>query len=462
MATKFNLKTMEFPQEAPLRINIPWGDPPKPNAFVAVMQNQTAQKEKLVAYDVKSPLIDVDNDTVFLTFEKPLSDYPTLKMKLSYEKDGFFYNYERAISDCTLTEPQLLAYLRVFWEKNREKLKHTLIAKGARVASDLSEYQVDPLFSNIRNQEVRDMKVASSGTDIMWGDPPKPNVWKVEKLPWKPNTGGGEYYVIRSPLMEGALLAHFDRVQGIDRDDMYVTIRDGENYTDRVIAEVKIHNGVPHLARIDKNYGTWLTELWRRSRTLQDLVRSRLKPNIKLASNLSQYQIDPRFVKPAPKKMTRTAGEVRFVKDNSNDASSWAWGDTGASERRIPADFVFKKNAQKALAKTMRSSLSAMGHALSAYHTFTKIKSADVSPDGALGGRGYIQKVAHMRRAYMNVAEALSALSDTIYDEINAPHWNDAGTPKEVKEIIEEAEEIREDPEAWAEEQENSKDESES
>ena len=457
-----NLKTMEFPQEAPPKINIPWGDPAKPSVFVAVMQNRTAPKETLVVYDVKSPLIDVDNGEVHLTFQKPLSKYTALIMKVSYEKNGEFYNYERILPDSMLTEFQLLGYLRIFWKKNREMLKHTLIAKGARVASDLSEYQVDPLLSKIRNQEVRNMKVASNGTDIMWGDPPKPNVWNVEKLPWKPNTGGGEYYVIRSPLMEGALLAHFDRVQGIDRDDMYVTIRDGENYTDRVIAEVKIHNGVPHLARIDKNYGTWLTELWRRSRTLQDLVRSRLKPNIKLASNLSQYQIDPRFVKPAPKKMTRTAGEVRFVKDNSNDASSWAWGDTGASERRIPADFVFKKNAQKALAKTMRSSLSAMGHALSAYHTFTKIKSADVSPDGALGGRGYIQKVAHMRRAYMNVAEALSALSDTIYDEINAPHWNDAGTPKEVKEIIEEAEEIREDPEAWAEEQENSKDESES
>ena len=115
-----NLKTMEFPQEAPRRINIPWGDPAKPNTFIAVMQNQTAPKEKIVAYDVKSPLIDVDNDTVFLTFEKPLSDYPTLKMKLSYEKDGFFYNYERAISDCTLTEPQLLAYLRVFGKRTEK------------------------------------------------------------------------------------------------------------------------------------------------------------------------------------------------------------------------------------------------------------------------------------------------------------------------------------------------------
>ena len=107
-------------------------------------------------------------------------------------------------------------------------LKETLIRKGAKVASDLSQYQVDPLFSNVRNKEVLDMKVASSGTDIMWGDPPKPNLWKVERLKWEPNTGGGDYYIIRSPLMEGGLLANFGRVQGIDRDDMYVSIRDGE------------------------------------------------------------------------------------------------------------------------------------------------------------------------------------------------------------------------------------------
>ena len=461
------MKTYDLPKDAPRSISLQWGDPPKPNLWQANLMFPSAPRDlrsRVCSYEIKSPLFrDRGEDSVYLMFEKPSEDLPTLMMTLKYMVDGKLVSFERVIPDNFLTEAQIQGYLRMFWEKNKRVLKETLIRQEMRVASDLSQYQVDQLFSNIRNQEVRDMKVASSGTDIMWGDPPKPNLWSVERLPWEPNTGGGDFYIVRSPLMVGGILVNFHRIQGIRRDDMFVSVRNGEKYTDEVIVDLEIHNGVPHLARTDKNYGAWLTYAWQNSRRLQELVKSKLKANVKLASDLSQYRIDPRFVKPAPKKMTRTAGEVRFVKDNSNDASSWAWGDTGASERRIPADFVFKKHAQKALAKTMRSSLSAMGHALSAYHTFTKIKSADVSPDGALGGRGYIQKVAHMRRAYMNVAEALSALSDTIYDEINAPHWSETGTPKEVKEIMEEAEEIREDPEAWAEEQqENSKEESES
>lgn len=155
----------------------------------------------------------------------------------------------------------------------------------------------------------------------------------------------------------------------------------------------------------------------------------------------------------------RTAGEVRFVKDNSNDASSWAWKQ-GPSERQMQPDYNFNPKRKKALAKVLRSTTASMGHAMSAYNAFTKIKSADVSPDGALGGKGYIQKIMDMRKQYMNVVEALSALSDTIYDEISAPHWaaiSRQETPEdkeEVKQIIQDAESIKEDPEGWAEDQE--------
>ena len=59
----------------------------------------------------------------------------------------------------------------------------------------------------------------------------------------------------------------------------------------------------------------------------------------------------------------------------------------------------------------------------------------------------------------MNCVESLSALSDTLYDEVNAPHWSvlsrqeDSEQKREVQEMIEDVEEIRSDPEEWAEEQ---------
>ena len=156
------------------------------------------------------------------------------------------------------------------------------------------------------------------------------------------------------------------------------------------------------------------------------------------------------------KARVRTAGEVIFKKDRSGDRNEWAWNDHAPSKREMDENFSFQPNQLKPLASALRSTLAALGHITSAHTTFVKVKSAKISPDGNLGGRGYIQKIADMRRGYMNVIEALSSLSDTLYDEINAPHWDpktDGSDPrerKEVKEIVEDAEQIRENPEGWA------------
>ena len=155
----------------------------------------------------------------------------------------------------------------------------------------------------------------------------------------------------------------------------------------------------------------------------------------------------------------RTAGEVRFIKDRGGDKNEWAWGTHGPMQREI-GEFQFRQSLLKPLSATLRAALMAMGHAISANNTFAKIKSADISPDGALGGKGYIQKIADIRRAFMNVVEALSAVSDTLYDEIKAPHWHpdavDGGRRErtEVQNILEDVEQVREDPEGWAEEEE--------
>jgi hypothetical protein len=161
---------------------------------------------------------------------------------------------------------------------------------------------------------------------------------------------------------------------------------------------------------------------------------------------------------------SRTAGEVRFVKDRAGDKSEWAWNTTGPSERYIDEDFIFNAHYLKPLAQVLRSTLMALGHATSAHTRMVKIKSRDISPDGALGGKGYIQKIPDMRRQLMNCVEVLSALSDTIYDELKAPHWDpaedklDARDREEVKEIVEDAEDIKEDPEGWAREEEAEED----
>lgn len=156
----------------------------------------------------------------------------------------------------------------------------------------------------------------------------------------------------------------------------------------------------------------------------------------------------------------RTAGEVRFIKDRGGDRNEWAWGTPGPLQREIGEDATFNPKYLKPLSICLRATLMSMGHAISAQNTFAKLKSADVSPDGSLGGKGYIQKVSDIRRSLMNVVEALSAVSDTLYDEVRAPHWHEdvpTGGPREreeVQEILQDAEQIRENPEGWAREEE--------
>ena len=121
------------------------------------------------------------------------------------------------------------------------------------------------------------------------------------------------------------------------------------------------------------------------------------------------------------------------------------------SQRTLIEDHDFNYKSSKELAKVLRATLSSLGHAMSAYTIFTKLKSRDVSPDGSLGGKGYIQEIKHMRKQYMNIVEALSSMTDTLYDEIKAPHWSQKSRDTET--IVEQAEAIKDDPEQWAEEQ---------
>jgi hypothetical protein len=179
--------------------------------------------------------------------------------------------------------------------------------------------------------------------------------------------------------------------------------------------------------------------------------------------SLSYKKVANRYL--LAKRITKTAGEVRFIKDRGGaDSKEWGWGSPGPSERKI-GDFAFDPKNLKPLAETLRATTAAMGYALRAYQVFTKLKSVKVSPDGALGGAGYIQKIADMRKQYMNVVEALSALSDTIHDELTAPHWNPAEekqSPREREEvvnIINDAEKIKNAPEGWAIQEEKEMDE---
>jgi hypothetical protein len=110
------------------------------------------------------------------------------------------------------------------------------------------------------------------------------------------------------------------------------------------------------------------------------------------------------------------------------------------------------------MSKALYATSIALGHILTAYREFSRVKSATVSPDGMLGGRGYVMGVRDMRQKMWDASEALSTIADTLHDEINAPHWKpklaqlDENDQEDIERFVEESQEVLENPEAGAEE----------
>lgn len=134
-------------------------------------------------------------------------------------------------------------------------------------------------------------------------------------------------------------------------------------------------------------------------------------------------------------------------------------GGSNSTRRNIPPDHDFDPRALKPMSKALFATSVGLGHALTAYRHLNRLKSTTVSPDGMLGGRGYVMAVADARRKLYEACESLSSIADTLYDEIQAPHWkpklgmldpNEAG---DVARLIEEAQNILADPEDQADEE---------
>ena len=128
--------------------------------------------------------------------------------------------------------------------------------------------------------------------------------------------------------------------------------------------------------------------------------------------------------------------------------------------REIPEDYKYDPAAMKPMAKMLWSMSVSLGHALSAHKAFVRLKSATISPDGMLGGRGYVMSIKDTRTMLHDACEALSALCDTIHDEINAPHWQpklgqlEKEDVDKIRDLLSEAQGYFDDPEEMVKEDE--------
>jgi hypothetical protein len=132
----------------------------------------------------------------------------------------------------------------------------------------------------------------------------------------------------------------------------------------------------------------------------------------------------------------RTGGKIEFIRDQ------------GPLRRDIRAPgFEWSQDSMRNLAKVLWASQRAHSYAMAAYRVFSKMNSSSFSPDGLLGGRGYIQAVKDMRTGLSQVAEVLSSFSDTVQDELNANHWKEIPKNQVTGDLIQDAEQVKANPE---------------
>jgi hypothetical protein len=137
----------------------------------------------------------------------------------------------------------------------------------------------------------------------------------------------------------------------------------------------------------------------------------------------------------------RTAGTIEFKKDS------------GPIRRDIRVHgFKWAPDALRNLAKILWATQRSHSYAMASLRLFSKMPSSEFSPDGLLGGRGYIQSIKDMRSSLSSATEVLSSFTDTIHDEINADHWASVVTPG-TEDIVESAEQVKKNPEQFVQDE---------
>lgn len=126
-------------------------------------------------------------------------------------------------------------------------------------------------------------------------------------------------------------------------------------------------------------------------------------------------------------------------------------------KRDIPKDHPFDPKSLKPLVQTLWSLSVSLGHVLTAHRQFSRLKSVSFSPDGMVGGRGYVMTVKDVRKLLHEASEGISGICDTLFDEINAPHWKPKLGELEKNDddfvkLLEDAKGYMDDPEGEAEE----------
>lgn len=129
----------------------------------------------------------------------------------------------------------------------------------------------------------------------------------------------------------------------------------------------------------------------------------------------------------------------------------------GASERRRDkgemvrdiSGFEYDKSKALLLKKALHNINVSLGTLISAMKELSILRGSEVTPDGKLGGRGFVMSFKELKAKLGTAITDLSDITDTLADELTNPNWelsdNEKKKGKKENEIIEEkVEEVEE------------------
>ena len=110
--------------------------------------------------------------------------------------------------------------------------------------------------------------------------------------------------------------------------------------------------------------------------------------------------------------------------------------------REIPDDFKYNPKKLKHLKHILHNVSVALGTLTSSLNEFSRLKSPEISPDGLLGGVGYIIPIKEIKQTLITTVHGLSNIADCVADELTNPKWElKKEENNEVKKLIKEKDE---------------------
>lgn len=115
--------------------------------------------------------------------------------------------------------------------------------------------------------------------------------------------------------------------------------------------------------------------------------------------------------------------------------------------------FVYDKSKAKVLKKSLHNLNVSLGAILNASREISMIRGSEITPDGKLGGKGFIMSFKDIKKKLNETINNLSDITDTISDELTNPGWGlSQKEKKKVKKDNEKIDEIADEVEDSLEE----------